>query len=494
MPYTTLWNQKLSRALKEAKRVRGIFCAYNTNIDALEYIDEEKAQLLLAVDEECETRIKEFMNNPPLHVETREQFTAGLLSSMLKGKALQWSTQSNELLEWIDIFFQGADEKRMGGQSGIIVNLMTRLKIDNILIYTPFLSTQQALVFNKGNITVPVNEGGVLKLKSPRRASRPTDPVKMNWIFEYQEGLTFMFDGKVHRVPRTNRFILASRPPGLRPVFDPMTASLLPEIGMLVDRVIMSGYQYLKRKHKDGLSYKDYLDRSIRHLKMLRSNNPRLRIHMEFASIRDETIRENILRTISPHVDSFGCNEVELVDTLQNLGLNDVANKIKERECAETLFEGILKLMDELKFERIHLHSLGFHIVIITKEYPTTPEGVRNGCLFASNISATKALLGVFSSADIETYELEMGKHISVSFKGLIELSNLGKYLQERKILSCTQEEFMSEGISKIDSNKTLIFVPAQITPDTRSTVGLGDSISSTAFVFDPTVPDDECR
>ncbi|MFX1513757.1 MAG: ADP-dependent glucokinase/phosphofructokinase, partial [Promethearchaeota archaeon] len=447
---------------------------------------------LLSLDKTVHSQIKEFMTNPPLQVETQEQFIAGLLTSMLKGKALQWSTQSPELLGWIDTIFQGADEKRMGGQSGIITNLMARLKIEHVLIYTPFLSTEQALVFNKGNIFVPVNEEGILKLKTPRRASKPTDPIKINWIFEYQEGLVFEFDGKMNQVPRTNRFILASRPSGLRPLFDPMTSSILPEIGILVDRVIMSGYQYLRRNYKNGLTYKQYLDLAVRHLKMLKSQNPRLRIHMEFASIRDESIREEILRTISPQVHSFGCNEVEIIETLRILGLEQVAQKIEESENAQTLFKGILTLMEELKFERIHLHTLGYHIVMIKKNYPCSPKGVRTGCLFASNIAATKALLGTFSSADIETYELQMGKRISISFKGISELQNLGKYLQEENQLSCLLEEFMIEGISHIDNNRTLIFVPAQITPIARSTVGLGDSISSSAFIFDLPPHDDE--
>ena len=43
---------------------------------------------------------------------------------------------------------------------------------------------------------------------------------------------------------------------------------------------------------------------------------------------------------------------------------------------------------------RLHLHNLGYYIVLIRKPYPVSPEKVRQACLFASAVNGVKAARG----------------------------------------------------------------------------------------------------
>ena len=378
----------------------------------------------------------------------------------------------------------------MGGQSGIIANLLGQLGVKT-LVYIPNLSKVQSRRFYNKNILFPLRdqETGTFLLRNITKCSQKDAITKVNWIFEYEEGLTFPIEylDDFVTAPRSNRLIIASRPLGLMPGFNDELLSYVPELGSLVERAILSGYQYLP----DEATATTWMNRERDVLSLMKSRNQDLKIHLEFASIRNEDVRKIIMQKISDKIDSFGCNEIELQTVLHDLGEYEAEKALKDHESHTTIYEGVTLIQEKLHFPRIHIHTLGKHILFLDPHYSkhVTLNSAMNGVLFSGAVGTAKTLVGDFTSKDIMDFEIQLAFQIQASFTGIKALEELGNYLLDQKIIN-NAREFLSNGIIKTDDRWEFI-LPVQITPSDRlkSTVGLGDSISSTGFVFDRNEP-----
>ncbi|MHA1785767.1 MAG: ADP-dependent glucokinase/phosphofructokinase [Candidatus Helarchaeota archaeon] len=484
----SIWNHRLIRAVENSRLVHNVLVAFNSNIDAKEYINSQKIHVAFLKNPNLIDKVRDRIKTIPDEIRSPSDFFAGLYLCMKTGKSLQWiiREKNKEMLQWFEEYFDFPDEERMGGQSGIIANLMSILDVESY-IYCPLMSPKQTQVFREERIFFPVNKNGMLEFIPIKEAGRPKDDVKINWVFEYRKGTEFPVDIEGQKVitNRANRFIVASRPKGLLPLFDLETEKILPEIGASVDRVIVSGYQYIQDINDTNEYHEDILDRCVKQLLLLRSKNNSLKIHMEFAGIRNEKIRKAILLKLSPQINSLGLNESEILNVLEILDCQEEKKAIEKNENAFTLYEGMAKIRDLLGFERLHLHNLGYHLLILHECYPTSAAAARNALLFASNIGAAKALTGDFYSRRPLFYEIGMGKQIPLSYTGFKQLELMADHLLETKY-KFNKSKFMDEGILECyDRHYYLIISPAQIVSYPRSTVGLGDSISSAAFIAD---------
>ncbi|NVM04213.1 MAG: hypothetical protein HWN67_17915 [Candidatus Helarchaeota archaeon] len=482
-----IWNQRLITAVERARLAHNVFCAYNANIDAKEYINAQKIHVAFLKDPDLVDRVRAAVKNPPDEIRAPADFFAGLYLSMKEGKSLQWEVRekNKEMLEWFDIYFENPDEMRMGGQTGIIANLLSILGVESI-VYLPLLSKRQTEIFRKDRIFFPINKNDVAEFVPIHDAYRPDDDTKINWVFEFREDGKFpvpIENNEILSAPRTNRFIVASRPPGLIPLCDSEIEKILPQIGERVDRVIVGGYQHLRERYPDGKTCSDYLDLIVKQLLLLKSKNFALRIHMEFAGIPNEHIRRDILLKISPQINSIGLNEVEILMALKILECEDEIEIIKTNEDAYTLYLGMLKMAELLGLERIHLHNLGYHVLLLNKWYPTSAYAARNALLYASNIGATRALMGDFYSRRPVSYEIEIGKTVSISYTGLKQLELFADKMLKQGV-KFDKDKFMDEGILEFDKYYVIV-APAQIAPYPQSTVGIGDSVSAAAFIAD---------
>ncbi len=485
--HAAIWNLRLRRAVDKAPLARSVFAAMNTCIDARAIVNKPRIQTILNEDEGRTERVIRRLGEDVLEIRDFDDFLVALFNSFSSGKALQVPTTSVELLDELNRIFEEGDERRIGGQSGIIASLLSRIGVEYALIYSPLMPPMQARVLDEPNIFIPVNNKGELSLQSPTAAAKADDHLKINWIFEYRKGYSLVLGDRTIIAPRANRFIVAARPPSLIPIFDDKTEEVLPRIGSHVDKVILSGYQYLRPTYPDGASYEDYVDRALRQIRLLKWPNTRVRIHMEFASMRNKLIRKAILTKLVPEVHSFGCNEVEIIDVLQTLGLHEEMNAVQKEECAWTLVNGASAIGHKLSLERVHVHNLGYHVMYLSKRYPTSPEAARTGILYSSNIGTSRSLLGDFFSADATSYEMQMGKKTAISYRGLSELTDFAnRAMIEWSIRPEECTKLQAEGIIERNDHYLLV-VPAQIATAPQATVGIGDCISSTAFVTDGT-------
>ncbi|WP_297503322.1 ADP-dependent glucokinase/phosphofructokinase, partial [Thermococcus sp.] len=111
---------------------------------------------------------------------------------------------------------------------------------------------------------------------------------------------------------------------------------------------------------------------------------------------------------------------------------------------------------------RIHFHTYGYYLALTDYR----GEFVRNALLFAALAAAAKAKLGEINSID------DVVKAMDVPVNEKI------KPIEE--VLSKVYG--MEDGITELNGYQ-LTFVPTKIVEKPRSTVGIGDTISSSAFM-----------
>lgn len=473
------WEKNHSEAYsdicKSLKNIRGIFVAYNSNIDAIKHIEKDDFDKLLKnVNLE---NVKHRSMSFPRVIKDPDDLMARLVIAMRDGKAAEVPTYSTDVHEWLTNHID-FDNAYMGGQAGIISNFLANIDIKNIVTYVPWLSKEQAEYFtNSKNLLYPVVENSKLTFKHPINAYNPEYEPKVNWIMEFSKGLEVQYGEEEFVVPRDDRLILSSRPTWLRIDMSKELYEQLPELGKNVDGAILSGYQMIKENYEDGSTYHDYVKKSVDAIKRLKDGNPDIRIHVEFTSIQDKFIRERILKDIvSQHVHSLGLDTIEVANALNVLDYEELAYAVinKTEKGISALYEGAVRLLYELELERVHVHSLGYFICVVKNTHPVDIEDHRNALLFASTASAAKAKIGNIKSVD----DIKTGLETPVSDKGYNHLQELAKYLEKEGI--CLTKE-CEKGYIRTPYHDVII-IPTKVVENPVATVGIGDIISASAF------------
>ncbi|MBN2109976.1 MAG: ADP-specific phosphofructokinase [Methanosarcinaceae archaeon] len=458
------------------KDIRGVFVAYNSNIDAIKHVSEEEVKKLVGIV--GSGPIHEQVINYPREIKDPVDFMARLVISMRDGKAAEVPTYTTDLNDWLmdNLVF---DHARMGGQAGIMSNLLANLGLNNIISYVPWLSREQADYFvDSPNLKYPVVEDGKLVLKRPKEAYDPDQKPKVNWIIEYSKGTRVCCAGECFEVPRDNRLIISSRPDWLRIDMDSEIYEKLPQIREGIDGAILAGYQMIREEYSNGTTYRHYVEKAVNVIKSLKACNPDMPIHVEFTSIQNRVIRKAILTDIvKKHVTSLGLDTVEVANALNVLGYEELAYSVisKDEKSVISLYEGAVRLLRELELQVVNIHSLGHFISLVSEDSPVSVEDYREALLFASLLAATQASTGSIDSIN----DVELGLRVPVYEKGYENLNSLATYLVRQGI--CTMEDFEDGCVNA--SGHSLVIIPTKVVKDPVGTVGIGDAISAGTFV-----------
>lgn len=359
----------------------------------------------------------------------------------------------------------------LGGQAGIIANQMAALQAKSV-VYTSLLSPQQAQLFDRTVLT-PVVSDGQLELVPVRQAARTNEHVKVNWIFEYGKGVDFRFGNRIITTPRANRVIMATRPKDAVMAFGDGFDKHLPALGEKVDVAFMAGYHYAAPEGNGDRDFASYMAYTKHSLWQFARRNPYLRIHYEYVPAKHEDLEPTVLRTVNEMMNSFGINENEIRRVLCQLGYPALADSIEECERAFTLYEGALALLRELQVDRIHVHNLGYYVLVLRKPYPVSMQDVLDASLYASTVNATKARRGGYPSVAslVETVEMPLSE------VGYAQLDSFANEVRE-------QAHQVAEGIWDFDDHYAVV-VPAHVCANPVSTVGMGDTISSVSYAME---------
>ena len=462
-----VWQQRVEKAVTGTIQST-IFAGFNTNVDAVVHCNGDNVANLLADPDISLDAVNRLAQEQIETVTNKNEFVAVLKDALGKGKSCYVILENLELLDWLEQIFTNRRES-MGGQAGIIANQMAALEA-KALVYTAVIVQKQASMFFP-EVHFPVFDQE-LKLVPVKEAYRPQDQLKINWIFEYAKGIELDFGGEKVVTPRANRVILATRPPGAVMGFTGDIHEHLPELGSKIDVAFMAGYHYAPSEQPALQQYLDEITSSIR---MLKQGNPNLHLHYEYVPMKDQEAEKQVLTTISSEIQSFGINENEIRRVLLGFGYQEEFADIDRNERAFSLYRGALKLMERLNFSRIHVHNLGYYVLVLKKPYPVAPETVRDCCLYGSSVNAIKAKYGGY----VRKSQLAEVAEIGLSEIGLRQLR---LFYQEAVELGLDiPENFCEEGIWDHGDYYVLV-VPAHVVPNPVSTVGMGDTISSSCY------------
>ncbi|MGB9247296.1 MAG: ADP-dependent glucokinase/phosphofructokinase [Methanoregula sp.] len=333
-------------------------------------------------------------------------------------------------------FFSTTGSLVIGGQAGIAAIQMRRLNAAPVVCVVP----------GAGPDTQTLLEGaGILPLTFDPGTGDNPDIIHL--IFEFSPGLIPVAEGVV---PRKNRFIVS-------PVHDPSTI-LIPEekedafLEQIATcrRAFLSGYQYLRTEQE--------FVTAARQLLRIRNIHSRMRTHVECVSGTPPPVLSMMLDHILKNTDSIGLNEHELVMFTQAPGAPDPKPPEVLPASPVALVHDALALAHATGVPRLHLHTFGYYILIL-KPGAGQPELSRNALLFAAEEAAGAA----------------GGSGPVLSREGL------QAYADIRTAFGPDE----SPGIFRT-GDRIVVVIPTCISHNVRKTTGLGDILSSTAFVADP--------
>jgi len=446
-----MWERIYASAFEKVKastgNVRGVLLAYNANIDAIKYL--KKDDLEARVEKSGKDGVLRYSDELPEKITSVPQLLGSILWSVKRGKAAELFVESCSTRFYMKRW--GWDELRMGGQVGIMANLLGGVYGVPVVAHVPQLSRLQAELFKDGPIYVPKVEDEKLRLVHPRDF-RGDEESCIHYIYEFPKGFR-VFD---FEAPRENRFIGAADDYNTTLFIRDEFRERFNEITSKVDLAIMSGLQTLTREN-----YREPFETVRGHLEVLNEKN--IPAHLEFAFTPDETVRKEILKLLSEFW-SVGLNEVELASIMEVMGERGLVEKLLAKDPVDPIAvtEAMLRLAKETGVRRIHFHTYGYYIALT--EY--RGEFVRDALLFAALAAASKAKLGDVPSinAVAEAMDVPVNEKIKLVEEALIK------------------EYGVRGGIAEVE-NYQLTFVPTRIVAKPKSTVGIGDTISSSAFV-----------
>lgn len=474
----SIWQQRVKDATEQT--IKGsILAGFNTNVDAVVHCNGVNVEKLFEDPEVSLAKVNSLDVEQIHTIKEKNEFVAILKDCLGKGKSFYIILENMDLLDWLEQSFANRQEL-MGGQAGIIANQMAALNARS-MVYTALLSQHQASMFFP-EVLYPVCNGK-LDLVPVQKASRKNDPIKINWIFEYGKDIEFNFGGEKIVTPRANRVILATRPPGAVMSFVGDVAEHLTELGSKIDVAFMAGYHYATTEQPDFESYLADITDSIAKLK---SGNKHIRLHYEYVPMKDEQAEKRILTTVGNQFQSFGINENEIQRVLKGFGFISEIEQIDQDERAFSLYQGAKRLMEQLNFSRIQVHNLGYYVVILKKPYPVDPQRVRQSCLFGSAVNAIKAKYGGY----VKRQQIAEVKNFKLSDIGYQQLKSF--YQEALSHGLDINEDFCEQGILECDDHYLLV-VPAHVIPNPVSTVGMGDTISSSSYACEYTGIFAEC-
>ncbi|MEM2905670.1 MAG: ADP-dependent glucokinase/phosphofructokinase [Candidatus Bathyarchaeia archaeon] len=469
----------LGKAAESIRPVRGIIVAYNTNIDGLKTVNGRWLSQLLAEDADLKERVAEKFRETPGEVTDLSDLVAALLYYMREGAGGERLILAEDVFQWLSRAF-GPGELRMGGQAGIMANVLSSLGVRLVAPHVAQLPREQAELFDDQERTrIPTVGPLGTVFARPVDAARENDKKLIHWVLNFKEGATVSFNNITITAPRENRFIAT---------YDEDNAELRISSSFVegvtariaeFDGAIISGFHLLRRSYRDGSSFEAKLERALRPLREWRELNPKLRLHLELGSMQAPEVEAATLRA-SGLFHSVGMNEDELKSGLAALALRPVSETRNREPSAEAVYRDALALRSELKVERLNVHTRDFSMSVLSGRYAERAERELDGLLVGAAVAAARAATGRFPPPE-QILRLQRDGVIPPSPRGLRQHQALVDAVRGEDPAAALS--LSEQGFAKLDG-LSLVYAPSRWVERTVSTVGLGDAISSASFAM----------
>lgn len=448
--------KEVPATLEQVKQVDTAATAFNTNIDAvLKITGKQLEQLLL----QQRLSLKEMLENKETKLHTAADVVRGIFKCFSRGIAEEWITEDKKIYDWM-VKNLGYDHLQMGGQGGIVANVLAVTGVKKVYAHTNSLPKLQAEQFLKLDNLLSFDENGQ---EAPAYAiDRQTDIPLIHWIIEFDRGDVVNVGDESFECPKSNRFIAT---------YDPLNFHLAMDENFVkttqnqkIDYIVLSGFHALTELN-DGVRL---LNDSLPIIQTWEKSGNL--VHLEIASTQDIAVRQSIIKNIAPFVDSIGINEREAIDILEVIGEEKLAELCEQETHSVSLFRALLKIKETIKAPRVQLHMFGLYITIQDKGFKISPEANRRGMAVAATVAASKAGTGSVNVA--ESLLWAQGREVSpISLK---ELSDLANYMENANLLVTGLSEYAGFDV---------IAIPTIIIDKPKTLVGMGDTISSISLI-----------
>jgi ADP-dependent phosphofructokinase/glucokinase len=451
--------------LARLQDVRTILSVFNTNIDAVKRITPELFQQL-----QDQAGAPRGGRREP-EIAAPADVLRGFVECFRGGIAQEWLVTSEATYRWLAEHV-GHDRLQMGGQGGIIANVMATCGIQTVLVHAASLPAQQGALFvDRPNLLSATGDG---RLDRAHGIDRHQDVPLIHWILEFGKGDTIQAGLERITCPRSNRFIATWDPLNFALVIDERFVAAVAEHDQHLDYCMLSGYQMLTERLSSGETSLQRIFASKRIVDQWRQDNDQLLVHFEFASTQDEAVRRQLFHEMGGWADSMGLNEQELIAILEVEGQAELAAACRESLGSVALFEGLRWVFEHARVPRIQLHFFGLYLTLQQKGHRHTPQQTRNGMTLAATIAASKA--GTGSIEDPANLLWAQGQPIGAVSER--ELTALAEHLARIDGAGGLAGEGIHEG-EAFD----VVAVPTIIVDDPVTLVGMGDTISSLSLV-----------
>ena len=471
MELKSIWKKYYEVAptqLEKMKQVTGVASVLNANIDAVLKVKPEMMRqwiTQLKLDE------KQLLASGDKKIVEPVDVLRGLIDSFIKGIAQEWVVFKAETFFWLRDHM-GQDRNQMGGQGGIIANVMAVCGIQNTYVHCASLPERQAALFlDRPNLLSVDHQGHLIQASKIHRSD---DLPLIHWILEFDKGSQLTLGGEIYTCPKANRFIATYDPLNFKLHIDEGFNKEMRKTSNPLEFILLSGYQLLSEPMQSGGSGLDRIDESWSDVEAWKQAHPGCTIHLEFASTQNLIIRKALVEKLAPLADTLGCNEQEEIEMLAVMGEDVLSNECAKSMDSVSLFKGLLKIFERLNPGRIQLHMFGLYLTLARKDWKQSGENMRDGMVFAATLAAAKAGTG-----NLEKEENLLWAHgREVSDHSLKELNALSNYLLKAYGI----EGFEYSGIAQT-AEFQIVAVPTILIEKPVTLVGMGDTISSLSLV-----------
>ena len=455
-----VWKRLYQCVPAQLARVREVgraATAFNTNIDAvIKLSGKQLTELVQKVGlKNADLEKDETFLNSPIDV------VRGIIKCFCNGIAEEWLCEDKKVYEWLQLNL-GYDRLQMGGQAGIIANVLAVLGATEVCAHTNSLPRLQAQQFLDADNLVAADKDGTVH--KARDMDCRNDAPLVHWIIEFDAGDSFQLGDKTYTCPKSNRFIATYDTANIELQINDGFVQYLDKVGF--DYLILSGYHNLTAE-RGGAARIAATVPMIEHWKRAFPNGI---IHLELASTQDKKVRQEIIEQLAPRVHSVGLNEREALDALEVVDSQKFAEVTGQKLTAPRLFEILRILKAKFKTPRVQLHFLGIYLTLQDSGLRITPEQNLRGMMLAATVAASKAGLGSIEKAE----NLLWAKDMPIGAASLENVRQLAEYLQKPQLAEC--------GMATING-LDLIAVPTIVVEKPKTLVGMGDTISSISLV-----------
>lgn len=496
-----------------------ILCGYNVNIDSVYRIRGTELSELLEAFENSE--ILDKIEKPPGRVENLSDFAAGLAYCMKNGYGAEWLVFEDSVFEFLKEHYFGKALVRMGGNAGIMANALSELGASLVVPNIAVPSKLQLSLFSKKNIYFPKTTPSFpLSFSDPKKSEKQQaheetflDKAPIHFVFDFSEGDNFFLAGTQVSVPRENRFIATYDQLNFKLFANPAFETYALQHAAEMDGVLISGFHLLLETYPDGSSYEKYIDRTFSKLRAWKAKNKKLKTHLEFGHFTSRKIARLVFLKFSKLSESMGMNEDELA------GFSDLHGTPTEgilKMDVEAVGKAALKLVSIGKFQSLLIHTREFVLSVVALGSDLGTEGREGTDSVTSSIagsvvgsiaesttsSFSKSTYSVSSDslrneASKELKALEFGVRAAGAYASTGRLE--GKDFVERKSEELEESSFGKEQLSAFlcafegkvllkgafafREGYLLCMLPTLLSSTPVTTVGLGDTFTSGAFL-----------